>query len=393
MPVSYRNAIASAKRALSAYSEENLEYEFIYVGCPDAELRVLLATIHHELIKLFELMNGRLPTGDYPAHYWANESRELLGIIDIVNTLEAGLRDSSNAFRVCDYYRDRINELRPNLRSSGGSEIPPHTDAIELYFTEPIFILSNSVTVNTPSRESVSYQLKSLGEGSYAKTYKYKDKFYGINIVIKRAKEGLSEKELERFEREYKTIKELNSPYVVEAYRYNREAREYFMEFMDCTLEKYIARLNNKESNRIRLSISRQIIRAFRYVHSKQILHRDISPRNILIKEFDDTVVVKISDFGLVKLQESNLTSDGTEFKGAYNDPELRRIGFVNYDMKHEIYAITLVLYYVMTGRNRIDNIKNHKIKTFVDGGTISDVSRRYADIDELSRAFEAAFA
>lgn len=393
MPVSYRNAIVSAKRALSVYSEDNLEYEFIYANCPDAELRILLATIHHELIRLLELMNGRLPTGDYPAHYWANESRELLGVIDIVNTLEAGLRGSSNAFRVCDYYRDRIKELRPNLRPSGGSEIPPHTEAIELYFTEPIFVLSNSVTVNTPSRELVSYQLKSLGEGSYAKTYRYKDKFYGINIVIKRAKDGLSDKELERFEREYKTISELNSPYVVEVYRYNRGAREYFMECMDYTLEEFIARSNNKISNKMRLSISRQIIRAFHYVHSKQILHRDISPRNILIKEFDDTVVVKLSDFGLVKLPESNLTSDGTEFKGTYNDPELRRIGFVNYNMKHEIYAITLVLYYVMTGRSRIDNIKDFKIKTFVDGGTISDASRRYSDIGELSRAFDAAFA
>ncbi len=393
MPVSYKNAIVAAQRALSAYADDNVEYEHIYENCSDAELRILLATIHHELIKLFTMMNSRLPTGDHSAHYWAAESRELLSVIDIINGLEAGLRGSSNAFCLCGYYRKRINELRPCLKISGGSEIPPHTDAIELYYTEPIFILANTACVAAPNNERISYQLKSLGEGSYARTYKYRDKFYNLDIVIKRAKDDLSEKELVRFEREYETLKSLSSPYVMSVYRYNHETKEYFMEYMDYTLEDFICKHNNTISTNIRLSISRQIIRAFQYVHSKGIMHRDISPKNILLKQYDDAFVVKLSDFGLVKLPESQLTSDGTEFKGAYNDPELRRIGFSNYTMRHEIYAITLVLYYVMTGRHRIDNIRDSRIKEFVERGTNSDTTCRYPTIEELSLAFERAFA
>ena len=75
MPVSYKNAIVAAQRALSVYADDNVEYEHIYESCSDVELRILMATIHHELILLFTLMISRLPTGDYSAHYCAAESR------------------------------------------------------------------------------------------------------------------------------------------------------------------------------------------------------------------------------------------------------------------------------------------------------------------------------
>ena len=45
--------------------------------------------------------------------------------------------------------------------------------------------------------------------------------------------------------------------------------------------------------------------------------------KNILIKEYDDTLVVKLSDFGLVKIPDSTLTTVNTEFKGYFNDPAL----------------------------------------------------------------------
>lgn len=47
-----------------------------------------------------------------------------------------------------------------------------------------------------------------------------------------------------------------------------------------------------------RKSIVRQILRAFEYIHSKGQLHRDISPKNILVKLYEDTIVIKIADFG-----------------------------------------------------------------------------------------------
>lgn len=58
-----------------------------------------------------------------------------------------------------------------------------------------------------------------------------------------------------------------------------------------------------------------QIFRAFEYIHENIGLHRDISTTNILLKKYDnDLLVIKVSDFGLVKLKNSTLTSDNMEY-------------------------------------------------------------------------------
>jgi len=49
--------------------------------------------------------------------------------------------------------------------------------------------------------------LKFIGEGSYANVYKYKDPFYKNFFVVKRAKDNLNAKEIERFQREFNAMK------------------------------------------------------------------------------------------------------------------------------------------------------------------------------------------
>lgn len=51
----------------------------------------------------------------------------------------------------------------------------------------------------------------------------------------------------------------------------------------------------------------RQICCGLRYLHEKGMLHRDISLSNVFVKHYEDVDVVKIGDFGLVKIPESNL--------------------------------------------------------------------------------------
>ena len=59
-------------------------------------------------------------------------------------------------------------------------------------------------------------------------------------------------------------------------------------------------------------------------------------------------MVVKIADFGLVKIPDSTFTTVNTEFKGYFNDPSLVVEGFNTYNMLHETYALTRVIYYVL---------------------------------------------
>lgn len=58
-----------------------------------------------------------------------------------------------------------------------------------------------------------------------------------------------------------------------------------------------------------------------------------MSPRNVLIKIYDDVIVVKVSDFGLVKITDSELTFEQSELKGSLNAPSLKVSGFGNYEL------------------------------------------------------------
>ena len=103
------------------------------------------------------------------------------------------------------------------------------------------------------------------------------------------------------------------------------------------------------------------------------MFHRDISINNVLLRKYDDVLIVKLSDFGLVKLSDSDLTSENTEFKGSLNDPSLKIEGFGNYGLLHEIYAITLLFSYVLTGKTNWAKITDPAVKTFMEKGNLQE--------------------
>jgi serine/threonine-protein kinase len=104
-------------------------------------------------------------------------------------------------------------------------------------------------------------------------------------------------------------------------------------------------------------------------------------------------LVVKLSDFGLVKIIDSDLTSENTEFKGSLNDPALKKEGFANYGFLHEVYAITLLFVYIMTGKSNWAKISEPIIKAFMNKGTDSDKTKRFQTLDDLGEAVKVCFA
>ena len=383
------NYIESQYRELLACSQINAEYSDLYKPFKNQKLREILMTLHHDLIGLFRTMNERLPTGEYEAHFWAEPSRDLIKRIDIIFSLFSSLEGTPLAFQIDSYYLDLLTRCRDFLSSSGGSSLPPHMAKVDLYYTLPIFMPLNSITISH-KQQDFTFELKLIGSGSYANVYKYKDTFYNRPFILKRAKKELTNKEIARFKREFDVMNDLSSPYILEVYCYNPDKNEYIMEYMDYTLDEYVTAHNSKLTIIQRKGIAQQILRAFDYLHSKGHLHRDISPKNILIKEYDDTLVVKLSDFGLVKIPDSTLTTVNTEFKGYFNDPALVVEGFDTYGIVHETYALTRVIYFVMTGKTNTEKISNPNLRTFVERGLNPDKTKRFQNIRDMILAFKA---
>lgn len=346
-------------------------------------MKTIFAKIHFEINYLFKYLNERLETG----HYTAAESRELIKWIDEISEIQSSLKKTDLAFTIHTYYQNILEKCTEFLQRSGGSPIPSDFKKITLVLIEPIFIIENTTKVITGQTKAL-YPITLIGKGSYGQVFKFKDEYYNKYFVIKRANKDLNEKEYQRFKLEYEQMKKLNSPYVVEVYRFDDDKREYVMEYVDETLYKYINTNNTKLTKDNRKNIILQILRAFEYINSQGLLHRDISLTNILIKKYENLNVVKISDFGLVKTQCGNLTSIDTDVKGSLNDPYLGIYGFKNYKITHETYALTRVIYFVMTGRIKIEKFDSEDMKQFILKGIDKDLNNRYQSISDLKTAF-----
>jgi len=365
------------------FGDENIKrYIDFYEEFP-VNLQKIFSFFHYELNRLLRYLNGRIKNGHYNAH----ESRELNYLINEIKTIQSNLKGSELDFDLTQDYKQRLNECEDFLVDSGGSTIPREFEKVNITENEPIFYIRTAIKVPRKGQMKL-HQTKLIGEGSYAKVYKYKDEYYNRPFVIKKALDELDEKELERFRREFEEMKKLKSPYIIEVYKFDEENNQYIMEYADQTLEDFIQKNNTKLDVKERISLVRQILQAFIYINSKGLLHRDISTKNILIKKYEGLNVIKVSDFGLVKIPNSTLTNKNTEFKGSLNDPKLEIIGFANYEVWHETYALTRLIYFVMTGRITLGSFNSKEFEEFIMKGLSDDVDQRHNNIEELRNNF-----
>lgn len=336
----------------------------------DDEFGHMFSVLHKKLNEHFAGINGRAKTTH---HYWADPSRELLSLIDEINSDLYDLKRTGVEVEFSAAYQDVLERCEPWLSPSGGSAVPDDFEQIELVKYERVFVRrTDSVTLGDRQDRA---RLSMVGEGSYAHVYSYVDSEYGKKFAVKRAKRGLSERDLERFKREFAIMKSLSFPYVVEVYRYDEDRDEYRMEFCEETLRAYVHSRNSTLTFASRKRIALQFLYGLNYLHLQNLLHRDISFQNVLVKVYGaGAVLVKLSDFGLVKDQASDFTLTQTELRGTIRDPQLENLK--SYNVLNEIYAIGWVLSYIFTGREALRH----------DGSEVASIVRRCTDPDQSHR-------
>ena len=343
----------------------------------DPELGPMFAYFHDHLTRHFESINDRARSG---RHYWADASRELIALIDDLHQALMALTASGIEVRFDDRYRLAVDRCQAWLSTSGGSPIPDDFTSIVVVRYEPVFVRADTTTRLATDRRLVT--LKVEGEGSYAIVYSYTDPEYGTRFAIKRAKKGISDRDLVRFKKEFETMKRLSFPYILEVYQYNDTRNEYRMEYCQDTLRSFIKRRNSKLSFPSRKRIALQFLYAISYLHGQSLLHRDISLQNVLLKVYtSNAVLVKLSDFGLVKDPASKFTRTATEMRGTIRDPVLH--DFRAYGVLNEIYAIGWVLSYIFTGREALP-IADSAVGRIVRTCTAHDLANRYQSVRDL---------
>ena len=92
-------------------------------------------------------------------------------------------------------------------------------------------------------------------------------------------------------------------------------------------LHQYIKNKSSKNecfNLRTICNIMKQILEALQYIHSKNIIHNDIKPANIMLKEYNSSNTIKIADFGVSTLLDNPQSIYQGTIKGtiAYMAPE-----------------------------------------------------------------------
>lgn len=343
----------------------------------------MCASLHQRLNDLFDFMNYKIGSN---RHFNAEPSRQLISLIEEINEAREVLELGGRELVISAYYGALLNECSTFLLESGGSPIPDTLQRIKPVKYEAVFTLPDT-QMRIPERHA-NCELKMIASGAYANVYRYTDSLYGIPFAVKRAKPNLPPKDLERFQKEFEILKALRFPYVVQVYEYETDRNQYTMEYCDSTLLEYIEKNNSRLSFGTRKRIALQLLYAIRFLHSKDLLHRDISYRNVLLKVYDGgAVVVKLSDFGLSKERDSTLTSTESELRGTIVDPMIA--SFKDYNVFNEIYPIGFLLSFIFSGRREIAACKG-ETRRVIDQCVVHDLTLRYADVRSIIRDVEA---
>lgn len=150
------------------------------------------------------------------------------------------------------------------------------------------------------------------------------------------------------------------------------------------TVEQLVARGTFTENYAV--NVARQICDGLSELHKHEITHRDITPSNIII---GNDGVVKIIDFGISRFHRNNAQHDtqvlGTE---GYAAPE--QFGFRQSDSKTDIYALGVLLNYMLTGCIPSEKLyHNSDVADIILKCTNFNPELRFDSIEELSSSLK----
>lgn len=238
--------------------------------------------------------------------------------------------------------------------------------------------------------------IRLIGEGYFSLVKLYKDNETGQEVAIKDLKESFEDNAdyVHRFEREVQLLKLLSGhKNIIELLGYECEIGSHFyiMPAADTNLFDYIQTYNNSLEMGERIKMFDQVLDAIKFAHSKGILHRDISPRNILLFEEAEEYKVKVSDFGLGK----NLRSDSAFTRSVIASyGQLYYVAPEQFDrlkdatIRSDIYSLGRLLDFILTGRTPATT-QNTNFRTLIEKATQVEPELRHNDIAEFERVYE----
>ena len=166
------------------------------------------------------------------------------------------------------------------------------------------------------------------------------------------SKKALVDKLKGKFIEEAKSIRKLHHNGIVrvsDVFEENGTAY-YVMDYIEGRSLKEIVEAKGKLSETEALRYIRQVSDTLKYVHSKNMLHLDIKPGNIMIDEYDNAILI---DFGASKQYDEESGENTSTLLGktpGYAPPEQMSNMVMKFTPATDIYALGATMYKMLTG-------------------------------------------
>lgn len=197
-------------------------------------------------------------------------------------------------------------------------------------------------------------KIRTLGEGGMGTVFLVEDIARNNRVfAAKTVKSAFIAKDAEnsllRFKTEYDIMTRLKHPNLARVYDFGQDINgDYYilMEFVEGITLRQLLKEKHKLSVDDAVSIIIPLLQALEFIHSRNIIYRDLKPDNILIEIENNRIkAVKLLDFGLADLGRAEKKSKGTIH---YMAPEV--VAKQSIDSRADIFSLGVLFYEMLTG-------------------------------------------
>ncbi len=194
-----------------------------------------------------------------------------------------------------------------------------------------------------------------LGQGGMGAVYKARDPELDRTVALKTvspillSSEELRREYLERFRREARAAGRLSHPNIVSVYDLGMDGETVFfvMEYVPGVSLETILTENPVLPISQAAGIVEQIASGLEEAHHQGIVHRDVKPANVFV---DERGRVKVGDFGIARVEGSELTQAGVGLgTPGYSAPEVLRGGTAT--ARSDVFALGVLAYRLFAGK------------------------------------------
>lgn len=195
--------------------------------------------------------------------------------------------------------------------------------------------------------------LEKLGQGGMGSVYKAYNPGTGQVVALKLLNPEFGSRPylLKRFEREFRTARLLDHPYLVRSLDFGQHGGSPYlvMEFVDGPSLGEVLEREKKLPPREAITYIIQVAEALQVAHHRKIVHRDVKPDNILL---DRDGRARLTDLGLAKDldDEVELTRSGISLGTPHFMAPEQLADAKNADHRSDIYGLGATLYQAITG-------------------------------------------